>query len=133
VTAENVEIVRLAFECFERRDWERAAGLYDPGVEQHGTVGGVEEGQVLRGPEAIRRSLESEDEIWAEHRMEPEEFIDAGDRVVVLIREYQRGKTSGIETGVETAVIMDLRDGRIVRAQGYMDRAEALRAAGLSP
>jgi ketosteroid isomerase-like protein len=25
-----------------------------------------------------------------------------------------------------------LRDGRIVRAQGYMDRAAALRAAGLS-
>ena len=97
MTAENVEVVRLAFECFERRDWERAAALYDPGIEQHGTVGGVEEGQVLRGPDAIRRSFESEDEIWAEHRMEPEKFIDAGDRVVVLVREYQRGKTSGIE------------------------------------
>ena len=128
-----MEIVRLAFECFERRDWETAAGLYGPEIEQHGTVGGVEEGQVLRGPDAIRRSFESEDEIWAEHRMEPEKFIAAGDRVVVLVREYQRGKTSGIETEVETAVIMDLRDGRIVRSQGYMDRAEALRAAGLSP
>jgi ketosteroid isomerase-like protein len=132
MSQENVEIVRQAFECVERRDWDRAASLYDPDVEQHGTVGGVEEGRVLRGPYEIRRSFESEDEIWAEHRMEPEKFIDFGDRVVVLIREYQRGKTSGIETEVETAVIMDLRDGRIVRAQGYMDRAAALRAAGLS-
>jgi ketosteroid isomerase-like protein len=48
------------------------------------------------------------------------------------MREYQRGKTSGIETEVETAVIIDLRDGRIARMQGYMDRAAALRAAGLS-
>ncbi len=132
MSQENVEIVRQAFECFERRDWASAAPLYDPDVEQHGTVGGVEEGQVLRGPDEIRRSFESEDEIWAEHRMEPEKFIDVGDRVVVLVREYQRGKTSGIETEIETAVIMDLRNGRITRAQGYMDRAAALRAAGLS-
>jgi ketosteroid isomerase-like protein len=33
----------------------------------------------------------------------------------------------------ETAAVVDLRNGRVVRIQGYMDRAAALRAAGLSP
>jgi ketosteroid isomerase-like protein len=63
--------------------------------------------------------------------VEPQEFIDAGDRVVVLLREYQRGMKSGIELSVDTAMIADLRHGRIVRIQGYMDQAEALKAVGL--
>jgi ketosteroid isomerase-like protein len=51
--------------------------------------------------------------------------------VVVFHREYQRGRSSGVELEVEAAVIVDLRDGRIVRVQGYMDRAGALEAGGL--
>ena len=133
MSQENVEIVRQVFESFNRRDWDSTAHLFDPNVEQHGTVGGIEEGHVARGFRQVRQIWEKEDdEIWDEHRFEPQEFIDAGDQVVVFQREYQRGKSSGVELVVDTASILDLRDGRIVRMQGYMDRAAALRAAGLS-
>jgi hypothetical protein len=47
-------------------------------------------------------------------------------------REYQRGRSSGLELVVETAAVVDLRNGRVVRIQGYMDRAAALKAVGLS-
>jgi ketosteroid isomerase-like protein len=107
--------------------------LVDPNVELHGTVGGLEEGKILRGVSQIRQAFETEEqEAWAEHRIEPQEFIDAGDRVVILHREYQRGKGSGVELVVDTASIHDVRDGRIVRMQGYMKPAEALDAVGLS-
>jgi ketosteroid isomerase-like protein len=66
-----------------------------------------------------------------EYRIDPEEVIDAGDKVVVFQREYQRGRSSGIEIVTETAAIIYLRDARIVRMQGYLDRAAALEAAGL--
>ena len=33
---------------------------------------------------------------------------------------------------IDTATTLDLRDGRIVRMQGYMNPAEALGAVGLS-
>ena len=69
--------------------------------------------------------------MWDEHRLEPQEFLDAGDRVVILLHEYQRGKGSGVELEVDTATIVDVRDGRIVRMQGYMNPAEALEAVGL--
>jgi ketosteroid isomerase-like protein len=132
MSRENVEIVRRASEAFARRDWDSLADLLDPNVEQHGTVGGLGEGHVLRGVREIRQNWEREDdEIWEEHRIEPQEFIDAGDRVVVFAREYQRGRSSGVELVVETASILDVREGRIVRMQGYMDQAAALRAAGL--
>jgi ketosteroid isomerase-like protein len=133
MSQENVEIVRQLYESMQRRDLDRMADLFDPSVEQHGTVGGLEEGNVARGPSEIRQIWQREDdEAWDEHRFEPQEFIEAGDRVVVFQREYQRGKSSGVELAVDTAAIFDLRDGRIVRLQGYMDRAAALKAAGLS-
>jgi ketosteroid isomerase-like protein len=130
---ENVEIVQRATEFLDRRDWHGMTDLFDPNVELHGTVGGLEEDKILRGLTEIIQAFETEnDEVWDEHRIEPQEFIDAGDRVVVLQREYQRGKGSGVELVIDTATIVDVRDGRIVRMQGYMNPADALEAAGLS-
>jgi ketosteroid isomerase-like protein len=133
VSRENVEIVRQFSECWKRLDWDGMAELVDPNIEQHGTVGGVEEGRVRRGLSEIRRDYESTEETWDEHRFETQKLIDAGDQVVVFQREYQRGRSSGVELVVDAAALVELRDGRIVRMQGYMDRAAALNAAGLSP
>jgi ketosteroid isomerase-like protein len=131
MSEENVAIVRRFVERWQRADWDGMAKLADPSVELHGTVGGVEEGRIRRGIGEIRRDFESNEEIWDEHRVEIAELIDAGDRVVLFQREYQRGRSSGVELVLDAAVLVDLRDGRIVRLQGYMDRAAALEAAGV--
>jgi len=131
MSTENVEIVKRASSLLENRDWAAGADLFDPEVELHGTVGGLEEGKVLRGLGEILAAFDAEtEEAWDEHRIEPQEFVDAGDRVVILHREYQRSK-SGVELVIDTASIHDVRDGRIVRMQGYMDPAAALKAAGV--
>ena len=134
MSQENVEIVRRLHPFLERRDWRAMADLFDPNVEVHGTVGGIGEGQVVaRGLDQISKVIEAEDnEIWDQHRWEIQEVIDAGDRVVVLQREYQRGKGSGVELVIDTATILDLRDGRVVRMQGYVKQADALETVGLS-
>jgi ketosteroid isomerase-like protein len=132
MSQENVEIVREAFESFLGGDEEKTAQLLDPEVEFHGTVGGLQEGQIAHGQSEIDQTFESEDlEAWEERRLEPEEFIDAGDDVVVLLHEYRRGKGSGVELETETAVVVAVSGGRVVRIQGYMDRGAALEAAGL--
>jgi ketosteroid isomerase-like protein len=132
MSQENVNIVREAFESFLAGDEEKTAQLLDPEVEFHGTVGGLQEGQIAHGQSEIDQTFESEDlEAWEERRLEPEEFIDAGDDVVVLLHEYRRGKGSGVELETETAVVVAVSGGRVVRIQGYMDRGAALEAAGL--
>jgi ketosteroid isomerase-like protein len=131
MSQENVEIVSRFAEAWARGDWAAAAELADPQVEQHPTVGGVEAGRVLRGVSEIRRDYERVEDTWDEHRIEVEQILDAGDRVVLFQREYQRGRSSGVELEIEAAVIFDLANGRITRVQGYMDRAAALGAAGL--
>ncbi len=133
MSQENVKIVRQAFESFLEGDREKTAQLVDPAVEFHGTVGGLQEGQVAHGQPEIDRTFEAEDlEAWEERRLEPEEFIDAGDDVVVLLHEYRRGRGSGVELETKTAVVVAVSGGRVVRIQGYMDRNAALEAAGLS-
>jgi len=133
MSQENVEVVRQGYEAFLRGQWDQAAQLLDPDVELHGTVGGLSEGSVVRGFQQIRQEFQQEDaEAWDERRLEAEEFIDAGDRVVVLLHEFRRGRGSGVELETDTAVVCEVRDGRVVRIQGYMDRASALEAAGLS-
>ncbi|HEX3562376.1 MAG TPA: hypothetical protein VHU24_06025, partial [Solirubrobacterales bacterium] len=87
---------------------------------------------VAHGVPQIIQQFETEDlEAWEERRLEPEEFIDAGDEVVVLMHEYRRGRGSGVELESDTAVVFAVRDGRVARIQGYMDRNAALEAAGL--
>jgi ketosteroid isomerase-like protein len=51
----------------------------------------------------------------------------------VIGKESARGKGSGIEVASRrVTAVYELRAGRIVRFKAYLDRAEALQAAGLS-
>ena len=43
-----------------------------------------------------------------------------------------RGKQSGVESGWHLWHLWTLREGKIVRGEGFTDRDEALEAAGLS-
>jgi uncharacterized protein len=130
MSQENVAVVRQAYEAFRRGDSHKVAHLLSPEVELHGTQGGLSDGSVARGIEAVRQTFELWDEDW-ETKLSPQGFIDAGDQVVLLQRELRRGRGSGVVVEAETAVLYGLRDGRIVRIQGFMEQAEALEAAGL--
>jgi len=67
-----------------------------------------------------------------EFRVVPEQFIDAGGRVVVLETSHARGRGSGLELETRTyATIWTLRDGRVTRVKIGLERDEALKAVGL--
>jgi ketosteroid isomerase-like protein len=60
-------------------------------------------------------------------------LIDAGnDSVVAFFHQSATGRGSGVPVEQEYAVIYELQDGQLVRMRLYIDRAEALEAAGLS-
>jgi ketosteroid isomerase-like protein len=81
----------------------------------------------------MRRMLADRDEVWERFATEPPEFVDAGDRGVVVGRWVGKGKGSGIEIDQPTAHVFTLRGGRVIRWElGYTDRQDAFEAAGLS-
>ena len=52
-------------------------------------------------------------------------------RVVSLILQRGKGRSSGLGMKMETAMVATVRDGKVIRMDNYEDRAEALEAVGL--
>lgn len=63
--------------------------------------------------------------------MEPQEAKAAGRKVFLWVRFSGHGAGSGAPMEMEMAHVVTVEDGRIRRVQEYMERAEALRSAGL--
>jgi ketosteroid isomerase-like protein len=70
-------------------------------------------------------------ESWKSVRIEPHEFIEAGDLVVVPNTGHLRGR-DGIEVSVTVAWVWTIRDGAIERMVMYQSRQDALEDLGLS-
>ena len=84
-----------------------------------------------RGYAGLARWREDWDAAWDAWRWEPEEFIDAGDRVVAVLRVYAKGRGSGVDVERLDGAVYTLRDGKSIRIDYYGSKAEALKAAGL--
>ena len=64
-------------------------------------------------------------------RSEPERFWEADDKVLVFVRLRGTGAASGAGFDIRIGHLWTLRDGVVVRGEGYGDREQALEAAGL--
>jgi ketosteroid isomerase-like protein len=84
------------------------------------------------GYEGLLSALGEVRDAWEQFALEPEEFIDAGERVVVIHRVRARGRGSGVQLEARSASVYTLRDGRVVRLVVYDEPAEALASVGLS-
>jgi ketosteroid isomerase-like protein len=124
--------VARGFAATKRQDLDfQLVAFYDPDVEWHGTVGELDEGSLRRGHAEVLRGFDEYYAAWERLDLRPEEIIDTGDQVVVFVHEVARGRESGVVLETDTATISTFRDGMIVRVRGFMDRGEALEAAGL--
>jgi ketosteroid isomerase-like protein len=122
----NVEVVRRFFDCYRRGDYAAATECLAAHVV-------YEVGQELpaHGREEVRGMWERWDSTWDELKTVPEEFIDAGHRVLVTVYYSARGRGSGIKYEERLFEVYTLSDGKCVRRQEFRERSEALEAAGL--
>jgi ketosteroid isomerase-like protein len=68
---------------------------------------------------------------WVTYRIETEEAIDLGERVLLLNNDRGRRGGGTHEVTGRLGAIWTIRDGKIARLDAYLDRADALKAAGL--
>jgi ketosteroid isomerase-like protein len=129
----NVEVVRahyawlgLLAEGGEVREW--ALTYFDPNCEYWP----VEEVDAVSGHDALIGWIERWLDAWSSYSEEVEEIIDGGEIVVAAISINGRGRTSGVEISQRFFHVIEMRDGRILRMREYLDRDQALEAAGLS-
>jgi len=109
VSQENLELVERGFESFLATG-EPPWDLFDEEIEvyDHDTP---DQGS-YRGHVGVGRWVEDWGAAWAEWSMEPTEFIDAGDSVVVCVRMTTKGR-------------------KILRLDYYNSREQALESVGL--
>jgi ketosteroid isomerase-like protein len=127
MSQENVEIVRRFYEHILRGDQAAALACLAPDVD----YGVAQEIRPAHGLEAVRAMWERWLNDWEEIETVAEEFIDAGDHVIVTVHESGRGRGSGIEIDGRYFNVLTVRNGKIVRKLEFTQRSGALEAAGL--
>jgi ketosteroid isomerase-like protein len=131
MSEENVEIVRAAFEAWNRGDFDRLLSLWSEEAEFYPLRAQLE-GRPYHGHKGLRRFVAEIGEEWRDVRFEIDELRDAGEHVIGAGRFRARGRTSGLNLNVPLGVIGAVRNERIVYGRMFSDPAEALEAAGLS-
>ena len=127
MSRENVEIVRRLFDSYRRDDPAEALACLAPDV-----VYQVGQEVPARGRDEVRAMWERWASSWEEIETIPEEFIEAGDHVIVAVHYSGRGRGNGIEFDARTFDVYTLRDGLCVRKLEFNERSGALETAGLS-
>jgi ketosteroid isomerase-like protein len=128
---ESLEIAKAWVEACDRGEIQAALALCDREVElveAEALPGAV----TATGIDAVRRYLERFETHWSAGSWEPEEFRESGEKVYLRARLRLVGRHSGIEVDREWIYVFTVRDGKLLRQEGYDDDAEGLRVAGLT-
>jgi ketosteroid isomerase-like protein len=127
----NVEVATQAIEAFNGSDVDAFAVLTTPDFEWSPSMVAIE-GTIFRGREGIEKYFRTLSIAWEKFHIHRNWFRDAEGLVVMLGRLEGRGMGSGVPVDASLGMVFDFRGGMISRIRGYLDHAEALRAAGLS-
>jgi ketosteroid isomerase-like protein len=151
MSQDNLEIVRRYFEAVERAfeaywqvprsvaDSLRAGKIepeiadamryFHPDIEWKSALIGI----TTRGYEDTVRGVDQMLEAAQDYRIKTQEVTDlGGNQVLAMLDLAMTGKDSGISVSQQIFNVVTVRDGQITRMDEYLERAEALEAAGLS-
>jgi ketosteroid isomerase-like protein len=135
LSRENAEVVMRQADAVNRQDLDGFLACLAGDVEwEEDPAGFPGLRSVYRGPAEVREWFEDVVlELWADPRFEREEIEQLPDgRVFVGGVFVTRGQGSGVETKLRFWQVFQFREGQIARRRVFLDRADALGAAGLA-
>jgi ketosteroid isomerase-like protein len=118
----NVDTARSAYEAFGRGDLE---ALRETFAEDAVWVTSDELplGGETRGRDQIMENFAQIPSYWSSFRVEPEEFLECGDYVVVRGTQHAGNDRGSFEAPF--LHLIELADGKLVRGEFYADSAKA--------
>lgn len=129
MTQGNVAIVRRAYQAFNDWDSEALKSLVTPDFQLDAST--ATDGARHDGPEAFEEIFGSIRERWADFRVDPLEFYESGNRVLVLgtlvARAHNRTPFASVAGQVWT-----VHDGKLTAMRAFLSSEEAIRDAGLT-
>jgi len=132
VSHENVQLVRRAYEQFDATGHFVAELATPDFVWDMSNFHGWPEQQAYQGSAGAEVFLTAWAAAWDDWELDVEAFHDAGDKVVVLVRQHGRSKAAGMPVDMSFAQVWTIRDGRQSRMDMYSEPDEALKAVGLA-
>jgi ketosteroid isomerase-like protein len=129
MSQDNVEVVRSAFNAFERGE---VSELLDHLTDDLTTHRVEPDDAVYHGKEGFFQATAEWIEDFDDWTVAPETFVDAGDSVVVRVRQAARGERSGVPVEGLAWFVFQVRGGKIARLSIHLREAQAFEAAGLA-
>jgi ketosteroid isomerase-like protein len=119
-----VDLVRRSYDAFARGDLDGVLADMHPEIEWH-QAQGLPHGGRYNGVAEVRRNIFDplDEEWWDEFSAAPEEFLDAGDEVVVIGRYRGVAKGTGKELDVPFVHVWTVREEKAVRFRQFLDTA----------
>jgi ketosteroid isomerase-like protein len=131
MSEENVEALKRIYADFARGDFSSGRDLLHPEVVFL-TFATEADDLVYHGPEGVRQWTRDFFRQWDDFRVEAEEFVEVGDKVLVISHQHAQGKVSGVPVEMPVFTVWTFREGQAVRIHWTRHREDALEAVGLS-
>jgi ketosteroid isomerase-like protein len=130
----NSRVVRQGFEAWNRRDWDLFLLALAPGIEYRPAPNQTnpDQDEVTYGHTSYLRGIHIWMDAFDDLRLDPEEVIDFGDKLVITVRACGHGSGSGAPVDERVFQLLTLRRGLVQKQEDFADRDEALEASGLS-
>jgi ketosteroid isomerase-like protein len=131
MSQENVDAFQRVIVAINEGDAGAADDLFDAEIEFREDPE-FPDAQVFRGRDEVLRNFREFTASFEYYRFEIEDLRDAGgDKVMAVLRERARGKTSGLEVDRRSGWVASFRDGKVLSFEIYLNPADALEAVRL--
>jgi ketosteroid isomerase-like protein len=132
MSQENVDLVRSAYEAYNRRDVEGVLGRFDPSIDWD-VPGSLAWGGHVAGIDAVTEFFRGlQPYVGDQHHVEMDDLIDAGDRVVALVR-HTGVAPDGQAYAVPSIMVWTIAGGRITALYEQLDTLAMARATEGAP
>src|SRR4051794_15419446 len=117
-----VDIVKRSYVAFAQGDLDAVMADMDPHIEWH-QAQGLPHGGLYRGLDEVRRNIFDplDEEWWEGFTADPDEFLDAGEQVVVVGRYRGISKETRKQLDVPFVHIWSMRGDKAIRFRQYLD------------
>ena len=131
--AENVETLQSGYEAFARGDLDAALENFHDDVRwENPNAPQLPNAGTHEGKDAVKQVLASTADQGDDFRVAPDEFLDAGEVVVVLGHLEGKGKETGKHVKSPFVHVWRMSDGKAKRVQLLWDTALTVEALGSS-
>jgi ketosteroid isomerase-like protein len=133
--SDSLSIVRTVYDAFAKGDVSAVLGLMSENIEwneaEHFTYW---PGGPLIGPQAVLAGVFARiGQDFEGFRIEVLRLAGCGETVLAEARYHATAKATGRPFDVQVAHVWDVRDGKVVRFQQYVDTWQAAEVTGITP